>query len=139
VARKLHTPDKEPLRVRVVQIFDSEEGTMRPYKNPLLSPVALIAFLAFSPFTPLHSEEGVQVSGYFFGDVYGSISHQNPEVTGRFCLIHCVCFFGVRFEMGLLTGGFSLGDRLPPGRDETMALIQEVTDGDQRKRDFFAS
>jgi hypothetical protein len=33
--------------------------------------------------TPLYSEEGVQVSGYFFGDVYGFISHQNPEVTGQ--------------------------------------------------------
>jgi hypothetical protein len=56
---------------------------MCPYKNPLLRPVALIAFLVFFPFTLLHSEEGVQVSGYFFGDAYGFISHQNPEVTGQ--------------------------------------------------------
>jgi Mg/Co/Ni transporter MgtE len=30
--------------------------------------------------------------------------------------------------MGVLTGGFSLGDRLPPGRDEKMTLTQKVND-----------
>jgi len=55
------------------------------------------------------------------------------EVSG-FCPIHCVCFFGIGFEIGLLTGGFSLGDRLSPGRDETMTRNQEVNDGDKRRK-----
>jgi hypothetical protein len=38
--------------------------------------------------------------------------------------------------MELLTGVFSLGDRLPPGCDEKMTRIQEVTDGDKRQKDF---
>jgi hypothetical protein len=41
--------------------------------------------------------------------------------------------------MELLTGEFSLGDKLPSGRDGKMTRIQEVTDGDKRQRDSIAS
>jgi hypothetical protein len=61
------------------------------------------------------------------------------EEGSEFCPIHCVCFFGIVFEMGLLTGGFFLGDRLPPERDETVTQIQDVNDGVKRQRYFFAS
>jgi hypothetical protein len=45
----------------------------------------------------------------------------------RFCPIYCVCHFGM---------GFSLVDRFPHGRGETMARVQRVGYGYRRQRAF---
>lgn len=53
---------------------------MQPCKTCVT--LTLIASLLL-PTVSFGDEEGVKVSGYFFGDLYGFVSHQNPEVSGQ--------------------------------------------------------